>query len=140
MIATLRGGVSYQLSSRNGGKMPAGLTKRPYNIYFTYIIYHQELNMASRQLTQVYLDAEQKAALQKRAKEKGSKVAEEIRNAVDTYLTGVTPEELELLDIASREAAKEFDAMSKTLEATNKKLDRVFRELEKIRAEKDKAA
>ena len=96
--------------------------------------------MASRQLTQVYLDAEQKAALQKRAKEKGSKVAEEIRNAVDTYLTGVSPEELELLDIASREAAKEFDAMSKTLDATNKKLDSVFKELEKVRAEKDKAS
>jgi len=96
--------------------------------------------MASRQLTQVYLDAEQKTALQKKAKEKGSKVAEEIRSAVDNYLTGVTPEELDLLDIASREAAKEFDAMSKTLDATNKKLDSVFKELEKMRAKKDKAA
>lgn len=96
--------------------------------------------MASRQLTQVYLDAEQKTALQKRAKEKGSKVAEEIRKAVDSYLAGATPEEMELLDIASQEAAKEFDAMSKTLDATNKKLDSVFKELEKVRAEKDKAA
>lgn len=96
--------------------------------------------MASRQLTQVYLDAEQKTALQKRAKAKGSKVAEEIRNAVDNYLTGITPEELDLLDIASRETAKEFDAMSKTLDATNKKLDSVFRELEKVRAKRDKAA
>ncbi len=96
--------------------------------------------MASRQLTQVYLDAEQKTALQKRAKAKGSKVAEEIRSAVDNYLTGITPEELDLLDIASREAAKEFDAMSKTLDATNKKLDSVFKELEKMRAKKGKAA
>ncbi len=96
--------------------------------------------MAGRQLTQVYLDAEQKTALQKKAKEKGSKVAEEIRSAVDNYLTGVTPEEMDLLDIASREAAKEFGAMSKVLDATNKKLDSVFKELEKMRAKRDKAA
>jgi len=81
-----------------------------------------------------------KRRCKKGQKSKGPKVAEEIRNAVDTYLTGVTPEELELLDIASREAAKEFDAMSKTLDATNKKLDSVFKELERVRAEKDKTA
>ncbi|HED18412.1 MAG TPA: hypothetical protein ENI74_02785 [Gammaproteobacteria bacterium] len=96
--------------------------------------------MAGRQLTQVYLDAEQKTALQKIAKAKGSKVAEEIRSAVDNYLTGITPEELDLLDVASRETAKEFDAMSKTLDTTNKKLDSIFRELEKVRAKRDKAA
>jgi hypothetical protein len=96
--------------------------------------------MANRQLTQVYLDAEQKAALQKKAKEKGTRVAEEIRHAVDAYLAGVTREELELLDVASRAAAKELEAMSKALDATNKKLDSVFEELERIRAGRDKAA
>ena len=36
--------------------------------------------MATRQLTQVYLDASQKEALQERAHAKGAKVAEEIRS------------------------------------------------------------
>lgn len=96
--------------------------------------------MAGRQLTQVYLDAEQKAALQKKAAEKGTKVAEEIRNAVDAYLAGVTPEELELLDVASRAASVELDAMCRVLDATNKKLDTVFEELEQMRVARDAAA
>jgi BMFP domain-containing protein YqiC len=96
--------------------------------------------MANRQLTQVYLDQSQKTALQKRAAAKGTKVAEEIRNAVDAYLAGITPEELELLDAASREAAKEFDAMSQALDATNRKLDSVFEELESLRAARNEAA
>ena len=60
--------------------------------------------MAVLQLTQVYLEPRQKAALQKRAKAKGTKVAEEIRKAIDAYLAGVTAEELELLDAATRAA------------------------------------
>ena len=96
--------------------------------------------MAARQLTQVYLDASQKEALQERAHAKGAKVAEEIRNAVDVYLTGITSEDLELLDAASHQAAIEFKSMSASLDATNKKLDAVFRELEKIQAGAGKAA
>ena len=96
--------------------------------------------MATRQLTQVYLDASQKEALQERARAKGAKVSEEIRNAVDVYLSGINTEELELLDAASLQAAKEFKSMSASLDATNKKLDAVFRELEKIQSGAGKAA
>lgn len=96
--------------------------------------------MASRQLTQVYLDAPQKAALQERARKKGTKMAEEIRNAVDVYLAGITQEELELLDSASRRAAVDLQAMSEVLDASNARLDAVFRELEKIHAGTDRAA
>ena len=96
--------------------------------------------MAGRQLTQVYLDAEQKAALQKKAKEKGTKVAEEIRSAVDAYLAGVTPEELALLDMASRAAAEELESMCRALDATNAKLDTVFAELERMRLAREAAA
>ena len=96
--------------------------------------------MASRQLTQVYLDASQKSALQKRARAKGTKVAEEIRSAVDAYLSGISPDELELLDIASRQAANELQAMSESLDATNRKLDAVFNELERMRVHRDDAA
>ncbi len=96
--------------------------------------------MATRQLTQVYLDASQKEALRERAQAKGAKMAEEIRNAVDLYLSGITPDELELLDAASQQAAQDFESMSASLDATNKKLDAVFRELEKIQAKTGKAA
>ena len=96
--------------------------------------------MASRQLTQVYLDASQKSALQKRARAKGTKVAEEIRSAVDAYLSGISPDELALLDMASRQAANELQAMSESLDATNRKLDAVFNELERMRVHRDDAA
>lgn len=96
--------------------------------------------MTTRQLTQVYLEPAQKKALQVRAKAKGTKVSEEIRSAVDAYLAGVTPEELELLDKASREAEKELGAMVRTLDATNRKLDAVFAELGRIRGERGQAA
>ena len=39
--------------------------------------------MATLQLTQVYLEREQKKGLQARAKANGTKVAEEVRRAVD---------------------------------------------------------
>lgn len=88
--------------------------------------------MASLRLTQVYLESTQKAALQKKAKAKGTKVAEEIRNAVDAYLTGVTAEDLKLLDVATREAQTHLDGMIKELDAMNKKLDAAFAEMERI--------
>ena len=96
--------------------------------------------MPARQLTQVYLDPHQKEALQKRAESKGTKVSEEIRSAVDVYLAGLSPQELELLDAASREAEKELKAMAETLDATNDKLDAVFDELERMQAEREAKA
>jgi hypothetical protein len=92
-------------------------------------------HMASLVLTQVYLEHEQKAALQKKAKAKGTKVAEEVRSAVDAYLAGVTAEELELLDATTREAEKHLDAMCADLDRVNKRLDTAFAELAKIRAQ-----
>jgi len=89
--------------------------------------------MATKQLTQVYLDAGQKTALQERAKTKGTKVAEEIRYAVDAYLSGITPEELELLDAASRHAEQEIKAMQDLLDASNQRLDSIFDEMTKLK-------
>lgn len=63
------------------------------------------------QSTMVYLTAEQKAGLARRARQRKTKVAAEIREAIDAYLTGVTPQELELLDTATRRAGQEIDAM-----------------------------
>jgi len=91
--------------------------------------------MATLQLTQVYLEPRQKAALQRRAKAKGTKVAEEIRKAVDAYLAGVTAEELELLDAATRTAKVQLDEMVAELDGVNRRVDAALEEMDRIRAE-----
>jgi hypothetical protein len=58
--------------------------------------------MAVMELTQVYLEREQKRGLQAKARANGTGVAEEVRRAVDACLAGVPPEELTLLDEGSR--------------------------------------
>ena len=75
------------------------------------------------ELTQVYLEREQKTALQRRAKENGTKVAEEIRRAVDAYLAGISPEELRLLDEGTRRAEKHISEMAGELDRINARLD-----------------
>lgn len=75
------------------------------------------------ELTQVYLEREQKAALQRRARENGTKVAEEIRRAVDAYLAGISPEELRLLDEGTRKAEKHIKEMAGELDCINARLD-----------------
>jgi guanylate kinase len=91
--------------------------------------------MATLQLTQVYLEPRQKAALQRRAKARGTKVAEEIRKAVDAYLAGVTAEELELLDAATRAAKLDLDQMAADLERVNRRVDATLAEMDRVRAE-----
>lgn len=85
------------------------------------------------ELTNFHLGRRQKQALRERAQAKGTNVAEELRSAVDSYLAGVTPEQLELLDAATRQAAGAIAEMSEMLEATNRRADGVFAELEKLR-------
>jgi hypothetical protein len=78
------------------------------------------------ELTQVYLEPFQKRALQAKARAHGTKLAEEVRRAVDAYLAGVSPEELNLLDAGSRKAARHLAEMSEELERINARLDEVF--------------
>ena len=96
--------------------------------------------MTARQLTQVYLDPGQKQALQNQAKKRGTKLSEQIRLAIDAYLSGITSEELELLLDASKAAEKEILAMSDELDVVNKKLDGIFAEMDELRSQRDKAA
>jgi guanylate kinase len=89
--------------------------------------------MATMQSMMIYVAPEQRKALQRRAKAQGTKVAEEIRHAIDAYLAGISKEELALLDTATREAAEHIQAMTERLEGTNKRLDAAFAELERMR-------
>jgi hypothetical protein len=85
------------------------------------------------ELTNFHLGRRQKVALKQRAKANGTNVAEELRTAVDAYLSGVTPQELALLDAASRNAEKTIKEMNAMLGATNRRADQVFAELERMR-------
>ena len=85
-----------------------------------------ERAVAAMELTQIYLEREQKRALRAKAKANGTKVAEEVRRAIDAYLAGVSPEDLELLDEGSRRAARHLDEMSRELERINARLDEAF--------------
>ena len=77
-------------------------------------------------LTQVYLEPSQKKALQAKARAHGTKLAEEVRRAVDAYLAGVSPEDLSLLDAGSRKAAEHLAEMSEELDRINARLDEAF--------------
>ncbi len=71
-------------------------------------------------------------ALRGRDVRRATGVAHEIRRAVDVYLTGMTPEELELLDMLGRQAERELKEMAHRLDETNRGLDAVFAEMERI--------
>jgi uncharacterized protein YhaN len=92
-----------------------------------------ETTDTTMEVTNFHLGRAQKNELRKRAIAKGTNVAEEIRSAVDAYLAGVTPEELELLDAATRQAQAAFEEMAQQLEETNCKAARIFAELEQLR-------
>jgi hypothetical protein len=85
------------------------------------------------ELTQVYLEPFQKRALQAKARAHGTKLAEEVRRAVDAYLAGVSPEELNLLDAGSRKAARHLAEMSEELERINARLDEAFATVSRTR-------
>ena len=91
--------------------------------------------MKAMQSTMVYLTPEQKMGLARRAQQRKTKVAAEIRAAVDAYLAGVTPQELELLDAATRRAKQEVDAMLKTADAILESHAAFLREMRKLRRE-----
>jgi hypothetical protein len=86
--------------------------------------------MASMELTQIYLEPSQKKALRDRAKAHGSTIAEEARRAIDAYLADVSPQELDLLDAATREAQKHLAAMAEDLDRVNRRLDQIFAEVD----------
>jgi predicted DNA-binding protein len=85
--------------------------------------------MATMELTQVYLERDQKKRLQARAKANGTKVAEEVRRAVDAYLSGISAEDLHLLDEGTRKAERQLKEMAEDLDRVNARLDESFAQL-----------
>lgn len=94
--------------------------------------------MKAMQSTMVYLTSEQKTGLAKRAQQRKTKVAAEIRSAVDAYLAGVTPQDLEMLDAATRRAKDEIDATLKVADLILASHAVFLREMRKLRKERDR--
>jgi len=89
--------------------------------------------MATLTLTNVYLERKQKAALARQAKVRGTSLSAEIRSAVDAYLAGVSAEELQLLDEATRRAEADIKEMNSILDRANARAQRFFREMAELR-------
>jgi hypothetical protein len=86
----------------------------------------------------IYVTDAQKRQLQKRAKERGTSVATEVRTAIDIHLAGVSADEIALLDAATRQAERDIRDMVMRLERANKKLDAVLAERGRRRASRAK--
>ena len=87
------------------------------------------------ELTNFHLGRTQKAKLKARAKAHGSKLADELRSAVDAYLAGASADDLELLDAATRKAQADIADMIAQADAINRRAEAVFAELEALRAQ-----
>jgi predicted DNA-binding protein len=96
--------------------------------------------MANMELTQIYLERDQKKRLQAMARANGTKVAEEVRRAVDAYLSGISPEDLRLLDEGTRKAARQLKEMAEDLDRVNARLDESFAQLSGGRRKTRRAA
>jgi len=91
--------------------------------------------LPAMQSTMVYLTREQKTGLVRSAKQRRTKLAAEIRAAIDAYLAGVTPQDLEILNAATRKARQEIDAMVRTADEIVASHTRFAREMARLRRE-----
>jgi hypothetical protein len=90
-------------------------------------------DVKAMQRTMVHLTQEQKSGLAQRAQQRNTKVASEIRSAVDAYLAGVTPQEFELLNACTRHANVEIEDMVKTVDQILAGHTAFLREMRKLR-------
>ena len=80
----------------------------------------------------VHLDPKQKKRLARRAKQRGKSFSQEIRDAVDVYLS-VPVETEEELTLLARAANRSADRMIKRLDETIAHVDRVLKQIRKKR-------
>jgi hypothetical protein len=84
-------------------------------------------------LTQVYLETAQKKALAAQARKSGRKSSDLMREAVDALLLGVNAQELKELDVATRRAADDIDAMLVLLDRNAREHAAFMREMRRLR-------
>jgi hypothetical protein len=86
-------------------------------------------------LTQVYLEPTQKKALAAEAKRRGRKASDLMREAIDAMVLGVSVQELEQLDTATKRAKADLDAIVSTLDANAKQHRDFMVEMTRLRRE-----
>ncbi|MBX3622259.1 MAG: hypothetical protein KF891_20025 [Rhizobacter sp.] len=86
-------------------------------------------------LTNLYLEPGQRKFLEKQAKTNGTNLSAEARSAIDLYKAGVSKSELELLDLATRRAKEDLDAINATLDAGQRRAELFFAQIESIKAD-----
>lgn len=86
-------------------------------------------------LTNVYLEPEQRNALEQLAAKNHSNLSVEVRKAIDVYKAGLSLDELHLLDVATQRAQVDIAAMNEILEAGLARAEKFFAEIERIKAE-----
>lgn len=91
------------------------------------------MSVERTEMIRFHLGQQQKRALKERARAKGTNVTEELRAAVDAYLSDDKTRDLELLNAAAGQAALAIAEMNDMLDATNRKANLVFAELERLR-------
>ncbi len=85
-------------------------------------------------LTNVYLESAQRKFLEKQAKTNGTNLSAEMRSAIDVYKAGVSMSELELLDLATRRAKDDLDAINATLDNGQRRAELFFAQIDSIKA------
>jgi hypothetical protein len=85
-------------------------------------------------LTNVYLEPGQRKFLEKQAKANGSNLSAEMRSAIELYKAGVSLPDLELLDLATRKAKEDLDAINATLDGGQSRAELFFAQIESIKA------
>lgn len=85
-------------------------------------------------LTNLYLEPAQRKFLEKQAKTNGTNLSVEARSAIDLYKAGVSKSELELLDLATRRAKEDLDAINATLDNGHRRAEVFFAQIESIKA------
>ncbi len=86
-------------------------------------------------LTQVYLEPTQKKALAAEAKRRGRKPSDLMREAVDAMVLGVSVNELQQLDVATKRAKTDLDAIVATLDDNAKQHRNFMAEFARLRRE-----
>jgi hypothetical protein len=93
--------------------------------------------MAAAVLTNLYLDAAQRKFLDQRAKKNGTNLSAEARAAIELYRSGVSARDFELLDMATRRAKEDLDAINATLDAGARRAEIFFAQMASLKAGDD---
>lgn len=84
-------------------------------------------------LTNVYLEDAQRKTLERLAKKNKSNLSVEVRNAVDVYSTGMSVQDVKMLDETTRKAKSDIDEMNATLDVGLARAEKFFSAIAKVK-------